>query len=93
VATYGEGRSVCGIDWTNGIFGGLRGHETLNRPIPARLAGTVDQNWAKTLPREAVWSMGMVSQPLTIAALLLGHCAHWGRRLCKADGLSDFAGK
>ena len=38
-------------------FLGLRGRETLKRPIPARLAGTVDQNWAKTLPREAGWSI------------------------------------
>ena len=45
-------------------FLGLRGRETLNRRIPGRLAGTVDQNWAKldhnrakTLPREAGWSI------------------------------------
>jgi hypothetical protein len=32
-----------------------RGRETLNRPIPARLAAPwtkIAQNWAKTLPRE-----------------------------------------
>jgi hypothetical protein len=31
-------QSVCRIDWTNGISGGLRGCEALNRPVPARLA-------------------------------------------------------
>jgi hypothetical protein len=30
----------------------LRGRETLNRPVPARLAATVDQNWAKNLDEE-----------------------------------------
>ena len=31
------------------------------KPTPPRAAGgTVDQNWAKTLPREAVWSMERV---------------------------------
>jgi pimeloyl-ACP methyl ester carboxylesterase len=42
VTRSGGGRSVCEIDWINGIFRGLRSHEALNRPFPA--------------PRETPWT-------------------------------------
>jgi hypothetical protein len=57
VTRLGGGRSVSGIDWTNGISGGLRGCETLNRPLRCAAGGTLDQNWAKGLLREADLSM------------------------------------
>ena len=44
-------------------FLGLRGRETLNRPIPARLAAPWTKTrpkWAKTLPRQARLSIGGV---------------------------------
>jgi hypothetical protein len=37
----------CGAELDKLHFRGLRRRETLNRPIPARAGGTVDQNWAK----------------------------------------------
>jgi hypothetical protein len=37
-------------------FWGLHGRETLNRPHAVRLAARWAENWAKTLPRETVWS-------------------------------------
>jgi hypothetical protein len=51
----GEGRSVCGIDWTNAISVGCVAAIRSTDPSGAA-GGTVDQNWAKTLPGEAGWS-------------------------------------
>ncbi len=39
----GGWRSVCGIDWTQRHFCGLRGRERLNRPVPAQLSA----QWSK----------------------------------------------
>jgi hypothetical protein len=41
-------------------FWGLHGRETLTDPSRRGWRPTVDQNWAKILPREAVWSMSGV---------------------------------
>ncbi len=54
-ADFGDEIEAEGDDWTNGI----RAAWALDaKPThPGAAGGTVDQNWAKTLPREAGWSI------------------------------------
>jgi len=63
-------------------FWGLRGRETLNRPIPARLAAPwtkTGPNWAKTLPTEAGWSICGVEIGEAKWKFRIIYKAWWGR--------------
>jgi hypothetical protein len=56
----GAGKSVCGSAREKWHFRALRACEARNRLFPGRAGNTVEQNRVRTLPREAVRSIGLV---------------------------------
>ena len=48
------GRGAWEIDWKNGVSGGVAWPRDAKPTPPGAVGSAVDQNGAKTLPREAV---------------------------------------